>query len=93
MIVYPDKFQAILLDKKNSDLFLNENITIDTHKKNNKIVSNVEMLGIHTDSKLNFNLYIDIICKSASNQLNVPVQLKRYLGHEERFALVNSFIY
>ena len=30
MMVNPDKFQAILLDKINSDLHLNENITIDT---------------------------------------------------------------
>ena len=91
MIVNPDKFQAILLDKRNSDLHLNENIKID--KENIKFVSNVKMLGVHIDSKLNFNLHIDIICKSASNQLNALVRLKRYLGHEERFVLVNSFIY
>ena len=29
MIVNPDKLRAILLDKINSDLHLNENITID----------------------------------------------------------------
>ena len=82
MIVNPDKFQAILLDKRNSDWHLNE-----------KVVSNVKMLGVHIDSKLNFNLHIDIIGKSASDQLNTLVRLKRFLGHEERFVLVNSFIY
>ena len=91
MIVNPDKFQAILLDKRNSDLHLNENITID--KENIKVVSNVKMLGVHIDSKLNFNLHIDIICKSASNQLNALVRLEMYLGHEERFVLVNTFVY
>ena len=91
MIVNPDKFQVILLDKINSDLHLNENITID--KENSEVASNVKMLSVHIDSKLNFNLHIDIICKSASNQLNALVGLKRYLGHEERFVLVNSFIY
>ena len=60
MIVRPDKFQAILLDKRNSDLYLNENITIG--KENIKVVSNVKMLDVHIDSKLNFNLHIDIIC-------------------------------
>ena len=49
------------------------------------------MLGIHTGSKLNFNLHIDIICKSASNQLNAFVQLKKFLGPEEKFMLVNGF--
>ena len=74
-----------------ADLYLNENIKID--KENIKVVSNVKMLGVHIDSKLSFNLHIDIICKSASNQLNALVQLKRYLGHEERLVLVSSFIY
>ena len=55
MIVNPDKFQAILLGKRNSDLHLNENITID--KENIKVVSNVKMLGVHSDSKLSFNLH------------------------------------
>ena len=72
-------------------MYLNENITID--KENIKVVSNVKMLGVHIDSKLNFNLHIDIIFKSASNELNALVRLKRYLGHEERFLFVNSFIY
>ena len=91
MIVNTDKFQAVLLDKKTFDLHLNENITID--KENIKFASNVKMFGVHIDNKLNFNLHIDVICKSASNQLNTLVRLKWYLGHEERFVLVNSFIY
>ena len=56
-------------------------------------VSNVKMLGVHIDRKLNFNLHIDIICKFASNDLNALVRLKRDLGYEERFVLVNIFIY
>ena len=75
MVVNPDKFQAILLDKRNSDLYLNENTAID--KENIKVISNVKMLGVHIDSKLNFNLYINIVCKSASNQLNALVRLRR----------------
>ena len=62
-------------------------------KENIKVVSNIKMLCVHIDSKSNFNLHIDIIYKPASNQLNALVQLKRYLGYDERFALVNSFIY
>ena len=75
MVVNPDKFQAILLDKRNSDLYLNENTAID--KENIKVISNVKMLGVHIDSKLNFNLYINIVCKFVSNQLNALVRLKR----------------
>ena len=41
MIVNPEKFLAILLDKRNSDFYLHENVTIDD---NIKIVSNIKML-------------------------------------------------
>ena len=88
MIVSPDKFEAILLDKRNPDVHL---MKISQLIKKIKVVSNVKMLGVYIDSKLNFNLHI--ICKSASNQLNALVRLKRYVGHEELFVLVDSFIY
>ena len=51
------------------------------------------MLGVHIDRKLNFNFHIDIICTSASNQLNALVRWKKYLGLEKQFVLVNSFIH
>ena len=51
------------------------------------------MLGVYIENKLHFNLHVDIISKSKLNQLNALVRLKRYLGHEERCVLVNSFIY
>ena len=79
------------LIKKNSGLYLNGNITID--KENIKVVSNVKMLDVHNDRTLNFNLHIDIVFKSTLNQLNALVRLKRDLGPDERFVLVNSFIY
>ena len=50
MIVNSDKFQAIFLDKRNSDLNLNKYITI--YKESITFVSNVKMLRIHIDSKL-----------------------------------------
>ena len=91
MMVNPEKLQAILLDKGNSDLCQSKNITID--EGNITAASNVKMLGVHIDRKLNFNFHIDIICKSASNHLTALVRLKRYLGLEKQFVLVNSFIY
>ena len=71
MIVNPHKIQAVLLNKINSDFYLNKNITID--KENIKVVSSVKMLGVHIGSKLDFDLHIDIICKPASSQLNALV--------------------
>ena len=55
MIVHPDKFQAIALNKKRSD-HTNTNFQADNQLI--KLVSFVELLGIQRDCKLNFNLHI-----------------------------------
>ena len=52
MIVNPDEFQAILLNKRKSD-HTNERIVVDN--QNIKVVSSVELLGIQIDDKFNFN--------------------------------------
>ena len=70
MIVNPDKFQVIIIDKKKGD-HTNENVVIDN--KQIKTVSSVELLGIQLDDKLNFSTHISNICKSAVNQLNALI--------------------
>ena len=67
MIVNPNKFQAIVLNKKLSDL-TNANFQIDNQVI--RSVSSVELLGIQIEDKLNSSLHISKICKSATNQLN-----------------------
>ena len=74
IIVNPDKFQAILLYKRKSH-HTNQLITGDN--QNIKVLSSVELLGI--DDKLNFNLHIGNICRSAANQLNALIRLQRFL--------------
>ena len=73
MIVNPDKFQAIVLNKKRSDL-TNTNFQVDNQVI--KSVSSVELLGIQIDDKL----HISKICKSAGNQLNALIRLKQFLS-------------
>ena len=51
MIVDPDKFQVIIIDKKKGD-HTNEKVVIDN--KQIKTVPSVELLGIQLDDKLNF---------------------------------------
>ena len=67
MVVNPDKFQAIILDKRKRD-HTDEHIIVDNQQI--KVVSSVKLLGLQLDDKLNFNLHISNICKSAANQLN-----------------------
>ena len=67
MIINPEKFQAIILDKKKSDL---ANIPLTINNQTINSVPSVELLGIHSADNLNFNLHISNICRSAANQLN-----------------------
>ena len=79
MIVYPDKFQVILLDKSKSD-HTNQRIVVDNQNK--KVVLSVELLGIQINDKFNFNLHISNICRSAA---------KRILGFKEKKILINNY--
>ena len=89
MMVNPDKVQAIVLNKKRSNL-TNTNFQVDNQAI--KSVSSVEILGIHIDDKLNFNLHIREICKSAANQLNALIRLKQFLSFHAKEVLINSYI-
>ena len=81
MIVNPDKFQVIIIDKKKGD-HTNEKVVIDN--KQIKTVPSVELLGIQLDDKLNFSPHISNICKSAANQLNALIRLQKFLVSKKR---------
>ena len=94
MIVNPDKFQAIVLNKKThkqtrSDL-TNTNFQVDNQVI--KLVSSVKLLGTQIVDKLDFNLRISKICKSAENQLNALIILKQFLSVHAKEVLINSYI-
>ena len=89
MIVNPNKFQAILLNKSKST-HVKETMNIGNEKIES--LSAIKLLGIEIDDKLNFNNHINTICRSAANQLNALIRLRRFLGIEERKALAHSFV-
>ena len=66
MIVNPDKFQAIILDKKNSNL-TKKGLAIDSQQI--KTASTAGHLGIQLNDKFNFNYHISNNKRSATNQL------------------------
>ena len=43
-----------------------------------------KLLGLQLDNKLDFNLHISNISKSASNQLNALIRLKKLINLEEK---------
>ena len=53
----------------------------------------VKLLGVQIYDKLNFNLHITNICKSAANQSNALIRLKRFLSFDAKKVLVNSYFY
>ena len=88
MVVDPDKFQVIIIDKKKGD-HTNQKVVIDN--KQIKTVSSVELVGIQLDDKLNFSPNFSNICKSAANQLNALIRLQNFLSFEEKKILINSY--
>ena len=64
------KFQAIILHKRKRN-HSDELVTVDNQQV--KTVSPVKLLSLQLDDKLNFNLYISNIFKSAANQLNALI--------------------
>ena len=89
IIVNLNKFQPIVLNKKRSDL-TNTNVFADNQVI--KLFSSVELLGIQIDDKLNFNLRISKICRSAANQLNKLIRLKQFINLHAKEVLINSYI-
>ena len=90
MIVNSGKFPSIIIDKKKQDH------TKETFEIGDKVIeasSSVKLLGVQIDDKLNFNLHITNICRSAANQLNALIRLKQFLSFEAKKVLLNSYFY
>ena len=90
MILNPGKFQGIIIDKKKQNHNA-EYISID--QKNIKTSSSVKLLGVHIDDKLNFNLHITKIFRSAANQVHTLINLWMFLNFEEKKTLISSYFY
>ena len=66
MIVNPEKFQAIIIDRKNQ---INNPQKLTINNKTITSSNNVTLLGLEIDSKLNFDAHISKICnKSAAHK-------------------------
>ena len=90
MIVNPEKFQAIIIDRKGQN---NNPTSLKINGNEIHSEESVTLLGLKIDSKLNFEEHISKLCSKSAGQLNALVRLKSYLGFEEKKILVNSFIY
>ena len=79
MIVNPGKFQSIIINERKQDH------TKETFEIGDKVIKaspSEILLGVQIDDKLNFNLHITNICRTAANQLNALIRLKQFLSFE-----------
>ena len=60
---------------------------IKIDKKAVKVKSSVKFLGVQIDAD------IGNICRSAANQLNTLIRLRKFLGFEEKKILIDSYFY
>ena len=77
MVVNSDKFQAIILNRKEAQGA--HKLIIDN--KEIKTTNSIKLLGINIDDQLKFNEHISILCR-----------LEKYMGKSEKEAIINSFI-
>ena len=90
MIVNPEKFQAIIIDRKNQKNNP-QKLTID--EKVITSAENVTLLGLEVDSKLNFDEHISKLCSKSVGQPNALCRIRHLIRLEGRKILINSFIY
>ena len=85
MVVNSDKFQAIILNRKEAQAA--HKLIIDN--KEIKTTNSIKLLGININDQLKFNEHISILCSSAAMQLNGLSRLQKYLGKSEKEAIIN----
>ena len=88
MIVNLGKIQVIIIDKRKQ---YHKNKIFKIGSMEIKVASQVKLLEVEIN-KLNLKQHINRICKSAANQLNGLIRLKKFLAFQERNVLVYSFV-
>jgi hypothetical protein len=88
MKVNPVKFQAIAVGKKTHD----KNLKFNLEGIEIECETEVKLLGVTIDFKLNFNEHISNICKKASRQLNVLKRIGKHLTKLGKLTIYYSFI-
>ena len=61
-------------------------------KQNKRAVTSIKLLGVEIYDKLNFNLHVSNICKSATDQLSAMIRLKNHLSFDARKLLINKSV-
>ena len=90
MIVNPDKFQLMLLQKSTKKV-IQEKLQIDNNETESE--NSLTSLSITIDNRLSFDNHISQLCNKTPMQLNAIFRLKKYMSQKELEVVLNSFIY
>ena len=74
MIVNPDKFESMVLDRRKQK----ENINLKINGAEIKGHNSVTLLGAERDNELNFDNHISNICKNAGNKINAISRIQQH---------------
>ena len=68
-----------------------DEVSICVDNDNAKSSKCEKLLGMKIDSKLNFNMHVDEICKKAGQKLNALSRVTTYMDLSKRRILLNAF--
>ena len=88
MIANPEKFQAIIIDRKNQK---NNPQKLTINEKVITFSENATLLGLVVDSKLNFDEHVSKLCNKSAGQLNALCRIRHLIGLKERKILYAKF--
>ncbi len=89
MIVNPDKFQAIILNRNSA---VQDKYTLNFDNNEIQTSDEVTLLGLEIDNKLNFGKHIHQIIKGAGGQLNFLIRNRTFLNYDAKKVVIESFI-
>ena len=87
MVANPDKVQLIFFRLKED-----RDLCIDIRGNVIKMCETVKLLGVTSDSKLNFNGHIKTICRKTKNKFKAFSRIARNLDNQKASLLYNSII-
>ena len=89
MIANPGKFKGILIKKDGSDI---TGIPLLINNKSVNSSSEVTLLGLTIDDKLNFHKHISELCRKAASSLNALKRFQKYISADDRKLVVHAYV-
>ena len=87
LVANPEKFQFMILGANHK-----VNLCLEINGKRILSKTEIVLLGVTIDSKLNLNKHVEAICKSANIKINALMRLRSMLSEDQKLVLYNSFI-